>query len=107
MSMLEENHRQRLLRRTGVIVLVAGLIIAAFIYGNAADVDDAADSLTKRDLYQLEKLGGQEYVITSELNSFLASLWHGRRLAGTIFVISAAVSGLFFFSARRLPEPND
>ena len=66
---------QKILRTVAVIILVAGLAIAALIFWkNPRDVDDESDALSKRDIYQLEKLGGKEYVFSVEINSWLSSL---------------------------------
>jgi hypothetical protein len=89
------------LRAIGWMVFAAGVLIAAIVYWNSADLANADDSLTRRDVYELQKFGGKEYVITTEMNSFLSNLWHGRRLAGTILVISSGVCSFCLIKARR------
>ena len=71
------TYRQRVLRFMGIIILAVGLGSAACIYWNAGDADDATDSLTKRDLYQLEKLGGKELVLSTQLQEWFSSLGMG------------------------------
>jgi hypothetical protein len=94
---------QKILRASAVIILVAGIAIAALIFWkNPRDVDDESDALSKRDIYQLEKLGGKEYVFSVEINSWLSSLWHGRRLAFTIIVIFSGASAICFAIVRHL-----
>jgi len=48
----------------------------------------------QREMQQLERLGGMASVRTAELDEWLSSLWHGRRLAMTLaalgFVAGAA-----------------
>jgi hypothetical protein len=98
------NYHQRVLRFMGMIILAVGLGSAVCIYWNASDADDATDSLTKRDVYQLEKLGGKELVLSSQLQEWFSSLWHGRRLALTVACASLAASALSFLAARKLPD---
>jgi hypothetical protein len=88
----------------GMIILAVGLGSAACIYWNSSDADDATDSLTKRDLYQLEKLGGKELVLSSQLQEWFESLWHGRRLAWTVGCGSIAASAVSFLATRKLPD---
>ena len=87
-----------------MIILVVGLGSAACIHWNASDADEATDSLTKRDLYQLEKLGGKELVLSTQLQEWFSSLWHGRRLAVTVTCASITASALSFLAARKLPD---
>jgi hypothetical protein len=99
---LPTNYHQRLLRFMGIAILVVGLGSAVCIYWNASDADDGTDSLTKHDVYQLEKLGGKELVLASQLQEWFSSLWHGRRLALTVGCASTAASALSFLAARKL-----
>jgi hypothetical protein len=86
------SYHQRVPRFMGIIILAVGLGSAACIYWSASDADDTTDSLTKRDLYQLEKLGGKELVLSIQLQEWLSSLCHGRRLALTVACGSVAES---------------
>ena len=101
---LRTNYYQRVLRFMGVIILAVGLGSAVCMYWNASDADDAADSLTKRDVYQLEKLGGKELVLSTQLQEWFSSLWHGRRLAWTVGCASITASAVSFFAARKLSD---
>ena len=87
-----------------MIILAVGLGIAACIYWNSSDADNATDSLTKRDVYQLEKLGGKELVLSVQLQEWFSSLWHGRRLAVTVTCAPITASALSFLAARKLPN---
>lgn len=98
------SYHRRVLRFLGVIILAVGLGSAACIYWNAGDADDATDSLTKRDVYQFEKLGGKELVLSIQLQEWFSSLWHGRRLALTVACASIAASALSFLAARKLSD---
>jgi predicted benzoate:H+ symporter BenE len=101
---LRTNYHQRVLRFMGFVILVVGFGSAVCIYWNASDADDATDSLTKHDVYQLEKLGGKELVLSSQLQEWFSSLWHGRRLALTVGCATTAASALSFFAARKPPD---
>ena len=93
-----------MLRFMGIIILVVGVGSAICIYWNASDADDATDSLTKHDVYQLEKLGGKELVLSVKLQEWFSSLWHGRRLAVTVTCAPITASALSFLAARKLPN---
>ncbi len=47
-------------------------------------------------LYTLKRIGGTQAVLTVELHDWLKSLWHGRRLAITLAVVSLLICGLCF-----------
>ncbi|MBU6502315.1 MAG: hypothetical protein KGQ35_05560 [Burkholderiales bacterium] len=104
----------RRLYLTGAIVLVVGLIAAAVIYflaANQAGTDAAGYNIvggtaypitldeSSRALQQVERLGGKPAVLTLKFHRWFLSLWHGRRLACTLAVLSAAVSLLCFHIA--------
>jgi len=82
---------RKYLRLTGIIMFVVGLFVAGLIYRAAAFGNANEDaSLPKRDVYQIEKLGGKEYVLGVEMNAWFTGLWHGRRLAYTVLFLSGA-----------------
>jgi hypothetical protein len=116
--MARELPRHAVVRYWGVAVLVIGLAAAAFVYalaGNDRDAEIAAEISGGR-MYQhnLELMGGKLGVVLADVNDWFASLWHGRRLASTIAVISIAaaaacfwVSHLMSFDAPRDSNPSD
>jgi len=92
---------------TGCRVVVASILaigwgVAIAVYLTATpvaentDVDDMLHS--KKYLRELEGIGGKAAVFTSELNDWVAGLWHGKTLAYTIAVITALVAGAYCFS---------
>lgn len=104
----------RRLYLAGAIMLVVGLIAAAVIYFLAANqtgadaagyniVGGTADPITldesSRALQQVERLGGKPAVLALKFHRWFLSLWHGRRLACTLAVLSAAVALLCFHIA--------
>ncbi len=97
----------RHIRIIGVIVLIAGLGSAAAIYFTAQPADRQAilgvDIRTNRQRSQIERLGGRSSVMFSDLNAWLASLWHGPRLGGTVGVLSV----LGFLVCRGLARVHE
>ena len=82
------------IRTSGVILLVAGLLVAVIIFCTAR-LDEplgilGVDVPTKRQSLELERMGGKSYILFNDLNEWFASLWHGRRLGYTIGVLSIA-----------------
>ncbi|VTU25779.1 hypothetical protein [Variovorax sp. PBL-E5] len=92
------------LRLAGVIVLLVGLLAALCVHISAADSPDTKvggyrivnghayavpfDSSSGEE-QQLERLGGKAAVWTYRFDRWLASLWHGERLACTLAALSA------------------
>ena len=113
MADLNEHHTpemdaalMRRLRLVGTAVLVAGLLSAALVYRAAPPVggrpDPLASGYSKHELAEMENIGGKSVVFAVELNEGFDSLWHGRRLAGTLVFLSLGGSLVCFFLASRL-----
>jgi hypothetical protein len=105
----EPPARHEVIRYWGVAVLVIGLATAALIYVLASedrDLEIAAEIASGR-MYQhnLELMGGKLGVFLADFNDWFASLWHGKRLAGTIAVL-AIVTGAGCFWIASLMAPN-
>jgi hypothetical protein len=97
---------RRRLRWIGTAILTAGLLSAALVYRATPPAGPNPDPLnsgySKRDLYDMERIGGKSVVLAVELNKGFDSLWHGRRLAGTLVFFSLGGSLVCFFLANRL-----
>ena len=96
-------------RRGAAAILTAGLVAALVIYLTARppapnplgyDPED-----TKSYVREMEVYGGKANLLASEFLHWFQSLWHGRRLAFTVAVLSAATAGAYLFF--RLPVPPD
>jgi hypothetical protein len=88
-------------------ILAVGLIAALAIYVAAARApDDSSDELTesKQYLRQMELYGGKANVLAAELQHWLSSLWHGRRLALTVACGTLLVAGAYWLVAAPLPS---
>ena len=82
-----------LLRPAGIILFAAGFVAAVLIHrAQPAENENEINSLSKRDVYQIEKLGGKEFVFGVQMTAWFSGLWHGRRLAYTVIFLSAAGS---------------
>lgn len=81
-------------RTSGVILLMAGLLAAAYVFSRARPDEQlgmlGVDIATNRQTFQLERMGGKSYLLFNDLNARFRSLWHGRRLAYTLGVLSFA-----------------
>jgi hypothetical protein len=81
-------------RMSGVVLLVGGLAAAVIVFYLAQPDEKlgilGVDMPTKRENLQLERMGGKSYILFNDLNEWFFSLWHGRRLAYTIGVLSIA-----------------
>ncbi len=76
----------------GMILLVVGLLTAVVIFATARREERLGilglDVQTNRQTFELERMGGKSYLLFNDLNKWFTSLWHGRRLAYTIGVLS-------------------
>jgi hypothetical protein len=79
-------------------ILAVGLAVALAVYVTAAGQPAAQDSdvidWEQSKVYerQVEVIGGKAAVVGNELRAFFGSLWHGRRLAGTIVALTGLVA---------------
>jgi hypothetical protein len=103
---------QRRFYRIGAVILSAGLLVAALVYATTApdDPNDPASILvmpreTKSYEYQMEVIGGKSNVLAAEFREWFDGLWHGRRLALTLAVLSIGASLGCFFVAHLTTEP--
>ncbi|MCX7148466.1 MAG: hypothetical protein NTY05_03490, partial [Rhodocyclales bacterium] len=102
------------MRKIAAAILIAGLAVSAVMFAIApAEVDEeqagphvinAANS--KQYQRDLQRIGGKAAVVAAEFNEWFDTLWHGRRLAGTLAVISVAAS-LLCLLAAKLPPLDD
>ncbi len=89
------------------VILVIGFAAAVVIYLTAQPPPEnplGYDPLdTKKYLHDLEVYGGKANVFAAELREWFDSLWHGKRLAFTVAVITAITAWAFKFFATPLP----
>ncbi len=114
-----ERTWQRRLRGMGAVILIAGALAAVVVYLRAAPDDEARylfDSGTqlsgnaRRYANEMKSIGGESNVMAAELRDWFDSLWRGRRLAGTLTLLSLGGSLACFLLAHLLnypPPPED
>ncbi len=92
-------------------ILLAGLITAVVIYLRAGSAPETLLELSpetsKKYLRDLELYGGTANVLAVQFQTWFDGLWHGRRLAYTVAVISALTSLGYVFFAVVLPPYRD
>ncbi len=110
-----DRRRQRRLRQTGLLLCLGGLLAAVTIYLRAPASDDWADYLVssgtmtsgnyKQYQNQMKQIGGESNVVAADFSAWFASLWHGRRLAVTVGILSLGGSVSCFLLAHLLNFP--
>jgi hypothetical protein len=92
-------------------ILILGIAAAVVIYltaqpppGNPLGYDPLD---TKRYLHDLEVYGGKANVLAAEFREWFDALWHGKRLAFTVAVITLMAAFAFKFFATPLPPDPD
>jgi hypothetical protein len=106
--------RRTSLSIAALLVLVAGVVSGAVIYWLADDSQDASayvviggtaypvdPATSKAYTRQLERFGGKASVLFDDIDRWLASLWHGKRLGITIACMSACAALLLWLGARN------
>jgi hypothetical protein len=83
----------RLVQRIGLAVVATGLIVAAGVFVTANEDPGTDPLLEQREMREVARLGGTATVQTVKFKLWLASLWHGDRLAGTIALLALGVGG--------------
>ena len=99
------------MERIAAVILVAGLAASAAVFALApAETDDEYSGIyvasvenSKKYRLELERIGGKAAVVAAEFGDWFDGLWHGRRLPGTLAVLSVGVSLLCFLAARIPP----
>ena len=107
----KQSPNQSLLRRIAIGVLVIGLFISAVVYTAAPDADEddyldlsvASLGTSKKYQRELERVGGKSFIVITELHEWFDSLWHGKRLAGTLAIITVGISFLIFVISELPP----
>ena len=108
LSSLQGQARRRVI---AIAILVAGFGSALAIYVTATIAPanplgyEPADS--KRYLREMEFYGGKANVLASELRIWFDSLWHGKRLAGTVVCLTMLLLLLFLVASTPLPPRVD
>ena len=91
-------------------VLCVGLAVALVIYVNAAPPPDDAEewpAKSKQYLREMELYGGKANVLANEAREWFDGLWHGRRLAFTVGLLSFVSAGLTLIVLTPLPPDLD
>ena len=90
-------------------IVLVGFLAALAIYFTANPPSDNPLGYrpedTKQYLRQMEMYGGKANVLASEFQQWFDSLWHGKRLAVTVAVLSVLLA--LGFLAVTLPPPPD
>jgi len=103
-----------------VLVLVAGLGCAGWIYSRAGDGPDIsgayqiivvngvptpiAPNESKAYMRDLQRYGGKMAVLMDDFTRWWDGLWHGRSLALTVAFLSVLTSLALYFIALAVPE---
>ena len=106
MKWLQLTHEGRIRLGTRAILFI-GFAAAVVIYLTAQPPPEnplGYDPMdTKKYLHDLEVYGGKANVYAAELREWFDSLWHGRRLAFTVAVITVITAWAVKFFATPLP----
>ncbi len=113
-SMTERERGALRARRFRILVraiLGVGLAIAAAIYiaaGAGPSTRAGNDPNDSRQyLRQMQMYGGKSNVVATEIREWLGTLWHGKRLAGTVaFATVLFAASVWFFTVPVKPGPG-
>jgi hypothetical protein len=100
----------------GIAIPVTGLIVATIVYATApasAEFDASSVQIidgvaypvdSSRQMQQLERIGGKASVQVYKFQQIFESLWHGRKLAYTLIVVTALLALLCWHIAGLVDE---
>jgi hypothetical protein len=98
-------------RRRSVLITVIGVAASILIYCfNGPGSSDSADFRpddSKIYVREVEKYGGQGELVLRDLDDEFFSIWHGRRLALTILVLTGATVWIYRFFALPVASIDD
>ena len=90
-------------------MVLVGLTSAVAVYFTAADpADNALGSLQDTSkVYRrtLEMVGGTANLVASDITDWVAGLWHGRALAGTLAVLTLVLAYGFYLITEDAAPP--
>src|SRR5262245_19051625 len=93
--------------RVTLAILIVGFAAAAAIYVAArprpSNPLGYEPEDTKQYLREMEVYGGKANLIAADIREWFTSLWHGKRLAYTVAVLTVVASGGYWFATRPLP----
>ncbi len=98
---------ERRRKTIAIVILLAGFASALVIYVNATTAPanplgyDPED--TKQFVREMEFYGGKANVVSSEFRQWFDSLWHGKRLAFTVCVLTVCAVLFYLFASIPLP----
>ena len=92
------------LRVAGLIILVSGLLIAGLVYATRLPDNENVQFVSKREMLQMERIGGKANVLANELRLWFVGLWQGQNLAFTLAYLSVGGCGACFILAEFLTE---
>jgi hypothetical protein len=104
------------LHLAAIVILIAGWLAAASVFvttGASApapisgQIQAASPEGGVREQQALERIGGTATVRVVAFNRWVASLWHGRRLAATLAVLASVVAALCWHIADLMAEAGD
>jgi hypothetical protein len=90
--------RQKINQITLLLLLIGfGCALVVYRNTNAVSVDPQLDDpvATKKYLREMQMIGGQANVVASEFRGWFAGVWHGRKLAATVAVLTVSVTLIF------------
>lgn len=112
--------RRTCLNLVSAFILLAGLCCSAWIYRTAGSVpggvsgyEEAGGTVypinpedSRKFIRAMEQYGGKSNLLAYELNAWFTGLWHGKKLACSVALISVLMSLAAFFAAFMQGTPG-
>jgi hypothetical protein len=113
-----QSTAQRTLKFASIGLLIAGVLAAVWIFVATADTALSSDvssararsiqfDQNRREMAEVERLGGKVSVMTVQFHQWFQSLWEGRRLAYTVLVLALVVAWACRHAAELMDEDHD
>ena len=97
----------RLVQRLGLALVIAGLVAGAVAWVSASSVGEGDPVADRREMREVERLGGTAGVQTVKFDQWLGSWWHGQRLAFTLALLGLLLGGACWHVGGLMAEEDD
>ena len=95
----------RIVRRSGLAIVLVGLLAGGGVYVRASDPDSDVDELAhQREMAQVARIGGTATAQTVRFDQWLASMWQGQQLGVTLALLGLVVGGLCWYVGGLMAE---
>jgi hypothetical protein len=105
MTLLHTRFRSIL---AAILIVGLGSALLIFLFAGTSPVDPLGDpGDSKMFVHDMLLYGGKANLLGSEFADWLGALWHGKRLAYTVAVLTLLLAAVFYYFFAPLPPESE